>query len=73
MSKENDTNLTVQNPWGEAGPSETLEQVADLTRRFMSAPVNRSPDGSSFHILREKEKIIPGIQEVSRVSRSPLS
>ncbi len=45
MSKENDTNLIVQNPWGEAGPLETLEQVADLTGKFMSAPVDRSPDG----------------------------
>lgn len=64
MSEENDTNLIVQNPWGEAGPLETLEQVGDLTGKFMSAPVDRSPDGSSFHVLREKGKIKPGIQEV---------
>ena len=64
MSKENDLNLIVQNPWGEAGPLETLEQVADLTGKFMSAPVDQSPDGSSFHILREKGKINSGIQEV---------
>jgi len=64
MSKENNPNLIVQNPWGEAGPLETLEQVADLTGKFMSAPVDRSPDGSSFHILQEKGKIKPGIQEV---------
>lgn len=64
MSKENDMNLIVQNPWGEAGPLETLEQVADLTGKFMSAPVDRSPDGLSFHILQEKGKTRPGIQEV---------
>jgi hypothetical protein len=64
MSKENDTNLIVQNTWGKAGPLETLEQVADLTAKFMSASVDRSPDGSSFHILREKGKINSGIQEV---------
>jgi len=64
MTKENDTNLNVQNFWGEAGPSESFEQMADLTGKFMSAPVDRSPDGSSFHILRENRKINPGIQEV---------
>ena len=64
MSKENDTKLMVQNPWGKAGPLETLDQVADLTGKFMSAPANRSPDGSSFHVLKEKAKIYPGIQEV---------
>ena len=63
MSKENDMNLIVKNPWGETGPLETLEQVADLTGKFMSAPVDRSPDGSSFHILREKGEINSGIQE----------
>jgi len=48
MSKENNPNLIVQNPWGEAGPLETLEQVADLTGKFMSAPVDRSPDGTGY-------------------------
>jgi AAA domain (Cdc48 subfamily) len=64
MPKESDGNLIIQNPWGKAGPLETLEQVADLTGKFMSAPVVRSPDGLSFHILQEKRKITPGIQEV---------
>jgi len=64
MSKENDTNLIVQKTWGEVGPSESFEQMADLAGKFMSAPVDRSPDGSSFHILREKGKIRPSIQEV---------
>jgi len=64
MPKENNPNLIVQNPWGEAGPLETLEQVAELTGKFMSAPVDRSPDGLSFHILREKGITKPGIQEV---------
>lgn len=64
MSKENDTNRVAQNPWGEAGPLETLEQVADLTGKFMSAQVDRSPDGLSFHIQQKKEKTSPGIQEV---------
>ncbi|GEM_PF-5515350 len=36
MSKENDLNLIVQNPWGEARPLEMLGQVADLMGTFMS-------------------------------------
>jgi hypothetical protein len=64
MPKENDLNLIIQNPWGKAGPLETLEQVADLTGKFMSAPVDWPPDSSSFHILRERAKSNPGIQEV---------
>lgn len=64
MSKETDTNLIIQNPWGENGPLETLEQVADFTGKFLSAPVDRSPDGLSFHIQQEKGKTNSGIQEV---------
>ncbi len=37
MSNDSNTNLIVQNPWGEAGPLEMLEQVAGLTGKFMSA------------------------------------
>ena len=64
MSKENDTNLIVQKTWGEAGPSESFKQMADLAGKFMSAPVNLSPDGSFFHILKEKGKVRSGIQEI---------
>jgi AAA domain (Cdc48 subfamily) len=64
MSKKSDTHLILQDTWGEAGPLETLEQIADLTGKFMSSPVLRSPDGTFFHILREKGKSHTGIQEV---------
>ncbi|BBO80665.1 hypothetical protein DSCO28_12310 [Desulfosarcina ovata subsp. sediminis] len=65
MAKPIDTDTVLQKPWGDAGPSEALDQLAKLAATFMSAAVKRSADRSSFRIEQDHPNAGPGIEALN--------